>query len=149
VQRRSPYKTLLALSVLVFLLQILTPSPMMAGFKARMSQLDEAQFDALADAIHEVAATGDSRGDLFGSQHHLDALMDTHPALRASPILQASSWGLPKAYANSQVVQIRWGSGLTGALAVEIWREGTEPSVPADATDSTPVYPRVQLLHIP
>lgn len=132
--------TFLSVALLVLALQWSLPSFMMPGFKARMSQFSASEFQALADSMR-MAAGPAHRGDLLVDPAVANALANAHAILRVAP-------ARPKGYANSQGAQIRWGSGLTGAFAVDIWNGETEPPVSADAADPTPLYSNVRLVWI-
>lgn len=132
--------TFLSAALLILGVQWLEPSFMMAGFKARMSQFDASEFQALANSMISAAGSG-PRGDLLLDPALAKTLADAHPILRVTQTR-------PKGYANSQGVQIRWGGGLTGAFAVDVWNGKTEPPVSADAIDPTPLYSNVRLVWI-
>lgn len=132
--------TFLSIALFVLTLQWLLPSFMMSGFKARMNQFSVSEFQALADSMR-MAAKPAHRGDMLVDSAIAKALADAHAILRVAPTR-------PKGYANSQGAQIRWGSGLTGAFAVDIWNGETEPPLSADATDPTPLYTNVRLAWI-
>jgi len=137
---KSGRLTFLSVALLILGLQWIAPSFMMPGFKACMSQFGASEFQMLADSMSSAAGPG-HRGDLFVDPVVAKTLMDAHPILRVSPMR-------PKGYANSQGAQIRWGSGLTGAFAVDIWKGETEPPVSADAVEPTHLYPNVRLVWI-
>lgn len=137
---RAERLTFLSVALLVLALQWLLPSFMMSGFKARMSQFTVSEFQALADSMR-MAAGPSNRGDLLVDPAVAKTLANTHAILRVAP-------AHPKGYANSQGAQIRWGSGLTGAFAVDIWNGETEPPVSADSTDPTHLYSNVRLVRI-
>lgn len=131
---------LLSISLFVVALQLTTPSPVMAGFKARMSQFSESEFEDLANSIRLTPDVKNIHRDRFG-----ESLAETLRSNHA--ILRVSSWR-PKIFIDPQTIQIRWGSGLTGALAVQICDENARISVPGDASNSEKLYSNVQLLQI-
>ena len=131
--------TLLSVPLLVSGLLWVVPSFTMLGFKTRMGQFGASEFQALADSMR-AAADPKRRGDLLLDPILARTLADEHPILRVGT--------RPKGYANSQGAQIRWGGGLTGAFAVDIWNGETEPPVSADAVDPTPLYSNVRLVWI-
>ncbi len=141
--RRPPVSEqliLLSISLLVVLLQVATPSPTMAGFEMRMNRFGEPEFQALASSIRSMRESERFAGDRFG-QKLAKALRNDHA------ILRVSSWQ-PKIFVSPLSVRVLWGSGLTGALAVEIQDAAMEPSVSADVLNSEKLFPRVQLLQI-
>lgn len=127
----------LSLSLLIVTLQILLPSPRMLGFEMRMSRFSEAEFIATADAIRAMWRKDGSNTGYFGG-NIANALIPDHPVLAVSP------WP-PKIFVGPQSVGISWGSGLTGALDVDIQSEGAENPTRDDASDTIQVYPRVRL----
>jgi len=129
---------LASIALLMLALQWAVPPLAMAGFQARMSQFGEAEYLALADAMKSTAGPR-PRGDLLSNSAVATTLADVHPILRVAPVR-------PKAYIHSEGVQIRWGSGLTGAFAVDIWNGETEPPVSADTTEPRPLYRHVRLV---
>lgn len=131
----------LSVSLLVLGLQWALPSFMMPGFKARMSRFGATEFQALADSVRSATEPVARRGDLLLDPTLARALADAHPILGVTRTR-------PKGYADSRGVQIRWGSGLTGAFAVDIWRGETEPPVSGDTIESTPLYSHVRLAWI-
>lgn len=137
---KSGQRAFLSIALSVLALQWLLPSFLMTGFKARMSQFSASEFQAVADSMRSAAGPA-HRGDLLADPAIAKTLADAHAILRVTP-------ERPKGYLDSQITQIRWGGGLAGAFAVDIWSGQTEPPVLADATDPTPLYANVRLTRI-
>lgn len=131
---------LLVISILFVVLQFTLPPLEMSGFKARMSQFDESEFLALAEAILVHQRTNGGSRARFG--HDIaEALKGDHPLLRVS------TWQ-PKIFVGPESVEIRWGSGVAGAMAVQVTNGDSKLPIDRDVNASKDLYEHVRLVMV-